>query len=265
MVVLRGPDGCPWDREQDHRTLRAHLLEETYEVLSLLDADPLDDEELVEELGDLLLQVVFHAQLAAEEDRFDLNRIATAICNKLIRRHPHVFGDVEVNDASDVLRNWESLKREEGRESVLQGVPPALPALLRASRVLAKAERAGVQWSSLDGARGKVSEEWAELQEAEADPGGAHHELGDLLLALITYAHHLDMEPESVLREALQRFDARFRAMEGRLRSAGKRLDEMEREELVSLWNEAADSEGQPPATSSPGFGETAPSGDEPA
>jgi tetrapyrrole methylase family protein/MazG family protein len=245
MALLRSPDGCPWDRRQDHRTLRPHLLEETYEVLAALDADPIDDEELTDELGDLLLQVVFHAQLAAEEDRFDLDDVAASIAEKLVRRHPHVFGTTEVAGAEDVLRNWETLKRAEGRASALGGVPPTLPALLRASRVLAKAERAGFRWSDRGGAAAKVEEEWGELTAAASDPVHASAELGDLLLALVTYAHHLDLDPEAALREAIERFSHRFRRMEEAVGSAGGTLAEADPDVLLRRWEDARDDQGQ--------------------
>jgi tetrapyrrole methylase family protein/MazG family protein len=237
MAALRGPDGCPWDREQNHRTLRANLLEEAYEVLAVLDEPgDLDDDRLVEELGDLLLQVVFHAQLASERGIFDLDRVADAISDKLVRRHPHVFGDREVLDSSEVLRNWEELKREENMGSAIHGVPPALPALLRASRMLAKAERAGFLWISEEEARAKVAEELSELQ-AATDPQEKTHELGDLLLALVSYAHFLGVEPESALREAQDRFDQRFRRLEERLESEGRSMGDTAAEELLAYWS----------------------------
>ena len=237
MAALRGPQGCPWDREQTHQTLRANLLEETYEVLAVLDGpgDP-DDDRLVEELGDLLLQVVFHAQLASERDAFNLDRVADAISDKLIRRHPHVFGDREVSDSGEVLRNWENLKQQEKRGSAIDGVPPTLPALLRASRLLAKAERAGFLWTSEEDSREKIAEEFRELQ-AAADPASRIHELGDLLLALVSYAHFLGTEPESALREAQIRFDRRFRQLEARLVSEGKRLRDVDTGELLAYWS----------------------------
>jgi tetrapyrrole methylase family protein/MazG family protein len=229
--------GCPWDREQNHRTLRANLLEEAYEVLAVLDEPgDLDDDRLVEELGDLLLQVVFHAQLASGRGMCDLDRVADAISDKLVRRHPHVFGDREVLDSSEVLRNWEELKREENMGSAIHGVPPALPALLRASRMLAKAERAGFLWISEEEARAKVAEELSELQ-AATDPQEKTHELGDLLLALVSYAHFLGVEPESALREAQDRFDQRFRRLEERLESEGRSMGDTAAEELLAYWS----------------------------
>ena len=243
MALLRGPEGCPWDREQDHRTLRAHLLEEAYEVLEVLDEDPIDDDALRDELGDLLLQVVYHAQIAAESDRFDLDAVAGAISAKLIRRHPHVFENTVVEGSEEVLRNWESLKRDEGNPSALSGVPPVLPALVRASRVMGKAERAGFRWSDSAGALSKVEEEWQELQSASGDPEHAGDELGDLLLALVTFAHHLGVDAEASLRNAIGRFEDRFRRMEAEVESGGGRIDGLPSEDLLELW-EAARSAG---------------------
>lgn len=255
MAVLRGPDGCPWDREQNHRSLRAHLLEEAYEVLAILDRPgPLDDGELVQELGDLLLQVVFHAQLATERDAFNLNEVASSISDKLVRRHPHVFGERHVSGAGEVLRNWEQLKLEEGQGSALEGVPASLPALLRASRVLAKAEHAGFQWSSPAEARAKVSEEWSELEAevgADSEAGrtltgspSAREELGDLLLALVSYARFLGLEPESALREAVDRFDRRFRRMERIVGEGSRSANELAPSELLEAWNRAGEARG---------------------
>ncbi len=240
MSTLRGPEGCPWDREQDHQTLRANLLEEAYEVLAVLDEQgSLDDERLVEELGDLLLQVVFHAQIASERDGFDLGRVADAISDKLIRRHPHVFGDREVSGSGEVLRNWEELKREEKPGSAINGVPSTLPSLLRASRMLAKAERAGFFWTSREEARAKVEEELQEL--LTADPGAEKtHEFGDLLFSLVSFAHFLGIEPESALREAQNRFDTRFRRLEERLASEGTTLRDASPEDLRTYWSETA-------------------------
>ncbi|MFO7769010.1 MAG: nucleoside triphosphate pyrophosphohydrolase [bacterium] len=247
MDVLRGPEGCPWDREQDHRTLRSHLLEETYEVLSVLD-DPRgpDDAALVEELGDLLLQIVFHARLGAERGSFDLDRVAGKITEKLIRRHPHVFGTAEVEGPDDVLHNWERLKQEEGKDSALEGVPPSLPALARASRLAAKARRAGFTWKDASGAADKVEEEWAEVREAGEDREEVRRELGDLLLALAVYAERREVDPESALREAAARFQARFERLEGRAREAGMRLQQAGEERLLGWWESAGQEEGDP-------------------
>lgn len=262
MAALRGPEGCPWDREQDHRTLRANLLEEAYEVLAVLDRPgDLDDEQFVEELGDLLLQVVFHAQMAAERGAFDLDRVADAVGEKLIRRHPHVFGERSVSGSGEVLRIWEQLKREEGKRSAVNGVPAVLPALLRASRILAKAERAGFLWTSGEEARAKVREELAELEEA-GEAGQRMHEMGDLLLALVSYARFLGVEPEAALRQALDRFDRRFRALEDRLEAEGARLPEIDPQKRKRYWSETASAGGAQPEEEG---GSDAPGGEEEA
>jgi len=252
MALLRGPDGCPWDREQDHRSLRTHLLEETYEVLELLDAEGvIDDDRFTEELGDLLLQVVFHAQLASERNAFDLAAVADRIAAKLIHRHPHVFSTTEVSGTGEVLRNWERLKQEEGKESVLDGVPAILPALLRAHRILSKAERAGFQWRSTDEALAKVREEFAEFEEAvsssvqgdqtaTADVAG---EFGDLIMSLATLLLRFEIDPELAVREATGRFEGRFRRMESAVGVDGVVMTDLDRDELLERWRQARHSE----------------------
>src|SRR5512139_2962216 len=215
MDRLRGPDGCPWDREQTLRTLRPYVLEETYEVLEAIDAG--DPREHCEELGDLLLQIVFQAQLAKEESKFDFADVAEAISSKLVSRHPHVFGDAKVKDAEGVLRQWAALKREEkkakgGGRSVLEGVPREMPALARADRLTEKASRVGFDWPDAAGARAKVTEELSELDEAIAsgDRVAVEHELGDALFALANLGRKLGLPPEEALRGSVRRFISRF-------------------------------------------------------
>jgi len=240
MAALRGPDGCPWDREQDHRSLRSHLLEETYEVLAVLD-DPEgpDDDALTEELGDLLLQVVFHARLGVERGAFDLDRVAQKISQKLIRRHPHVFGEVGVEGPDEVLTNWERLKQEEGEGSALRGVPAALPALARAARLVAKARRSGFTWRETSEAAAKVEEEWAEVLQAEGDREALQRELGDLLLAVTVYSEMRDVDPESALREAAARFQECFEGLERIAREEGIPLREAGTDRLLAWWDRA--------------------------
>jgi len=254
MAVLLGPDGCPWDKEQDHRTLRTNLLEEAYEVLQVLDAPGrIQDRKLAEELGDLLLQIVFHAALAHRRDSFSLDDVASLITEKLIRRHPHVFSDVEVRDADDVRANWEQIKQEEGRTSSLEGVPPALPALLRAATVLSRAEQAGFRWPDITGARAKVDEEMAEFTHAleAGEREAVDHEFGDLLLSLITLARMHGTEPESALREAVARFENRFRRMEAGLARRGIDLSSLAEAELLQLWDQSRrDDDPQSPSGS---------------
>lgn len=241
MRILRSPSGCPWDRRQDHRSLRAHLLEEAWELLAVLDESPHpDDDHLCDELGDVLLQVVFHAQIADERQAFDLDRVADRLSEKLIRRHPHVFGDVEVDGSEQVVANWESIKRREGPHPApgREGTTP-LPALLDADRMLAKAERTGFRWGEDAQARAKVSEELTELEEAVAAgaASGIEAEFGDLLLALVSWGRRLAVDPESALRGAVGRFRERLERMEGALREAGYDPLSAPPEERLAAWD----------------------------
>lgn len=248
MRRLRAPDGCPWDREQDHATLKPYLLEEAYEVLEAIDEG--DDAELCSELGDVLLQVVFHAQVASETDRFGVDDVCQAIVDKLVRRHPHVFGDVNVDGSGDVVRNWEQIKLAEragrGSEppSALDGVPVVLPALQRAQRVQEKASRVGFDWDQVDGALSKVTEEIEELRQ-EHDQGGTperiNEEFGDLLFALVNVARFMKVAPEDALRGAVNKFDRRFRRVERVFAERGTSLHEATLEEMDTVWNEIKD------------------------
>ena len=250
MERLRGPDGCPWDREQTMRTLRPYVLEETYEVLEAIDSG--DPREHCEELGDLLLQIVFQAQLAKEEKRFDFADVAEAISSKLVSRHPHVFGDANVKDAEGVLRQWAALKREEkkskgGGASVLEGVPREMPALARADRLTEKASRIGFDWPDPGGARAKLTEELAELDAAleAGDADALEHELGDVLFAAANLSRKLGIPPEEALRGAVARFISRFGHVERELARRGIPHGEATLAEMDSLWNEAKDLERQ--------------------
>jgi MazG family protein len=244
MEKLRGPDGCPWDREQTLRSLRPYVLEETYEVLEAIDAG--DPREHCEELGDLLLQIVFQAQLAREEGSFDFADVAEAISGKLVSRHPHVFGSSQVKDAEGVLRQWAALKREEkkakgGGESVLEGVPREMPALARADRLTEKASRIGFDWPDAAGARAKVAEELGELDQAMAagDRVEIEHELGDLLFAVANLSRKLGIPPEEALRGTLGRFVARFGHVERELARRGVPHGGATLAEMDALWDEA--------------------------
>ncbi len=250
MERLRGPGGCPWDREQTLRTLRPYVLEETYEVLEAIDSG--DPREHCEELGDLLLQIVFQAQLAKEERQFDFADVAEAISNKLVSRHPHVFGDAQVKDAEGVLRQWAALKREEkkakgGGASVLEGVPREMPALARADRLTEKASRVGFDWPDPGGARAKLSEELSELDEALAagDADALEHELGDVLFAAANLGRKLGIPPEEALRGAVARFISRFSHVERELARRGVPHGEATLAEMDALWDEAKDLERQ--------------------
>ena len=218
---------CPWDREQTHRTLTRHLLEETYEVLEAIEAD--DPDHLCEELGDLLFQVFFHATLGAETGAFDLADIARGIHDKLVRRHPHVFGSVEAETARQVLKNWEQIKQEEkGRASLMDGIPGDLPSLLHAHKVQRKAASVGFDWPAVAPVYDKVTEE---LEEVRADP--SDDEVGDLLFAVVNLARHLGVDPEAALRGATAKFRDRFRAVEALAAERGIPLAEAE-----PLWDE---------------------------
>lgn len=238
MARLRAPDGCPWDAEQTHRSLRPYLLEEAYEALEAIDAQ--DWPRLCDELGDVLLQVVFHAQLAAERGDFDIDDVTAAIVTKLKRRHPHVFGDTTVSGSAEVVDRWEQLKREETgyqeRESALDGIPRALPALQHAHKVQKRAARAGFDWDDIAGPRAKIDEELREVDEAGA--AAIEDEIGDLLFAVVNYARFRGVEPENALRRANARFARRFRAVEQAAGSA-QRLQEMDLAQMDELWEKA--------------------------
>jgi tetrapyrrole methylase family protein / MazG family protein len=242
MRRLRGERGCPWDREQNHDTLKPYLIEETYEVLDAIDKK--NDAFLKEELGDLLLQIVFHAQIAAEEGRFTIDEVSGSIVEKLERRHPHVFGEVKVKGSDEVLKNWEQIKKEEGKKSVLSGVPAGLPSLLRARRVQEKAKRVGFDWTSIDGVMEKVVEEIRELKEAaeRGDSSRVEEEFGDLLFTLVNFSRFLHIDAEDSLRRTIDRFTERFQKMERRAVERGKKpLDQFTLEEMDKLWEEAKD------------------------
>jgi tetrapyrrole methylase family protein / MazG family protein len=242
MARLRAPDGCPWDREQTHQSLRKYLLEETYEALEAIDSG--DREALQEELGDLMLQIVFHAQVADEAGTYDLGDVVAGISSKLIRRHPHVFGEVAAQDAQAVLRNWEALKREERAKkaktahSMLDGVPQAMPALSYAQSVQDRAARVGFDWPSIDGVLEKVAEETREVVSAPS-AGERFEEFGDLLFVLVRLASWLKIDAEDALRAANHKFRTRFAAMEHAARAAGKTLEDYEADGLDRLWREA--------------------------
>lgn len=235
---LLGPGGCPWDREQTHETLKRHAVEETYEVLAAIDSK--DPDRLCEELGDLLLQSVMHAQMDAIEGLYDVDDVIARVSEKLISRHPHVFGDGDAKTADEVLQNWDAIKQQEKGEpsSILDGVPPALPSLLRAFEVSKRAARVGFEWPSVDEVWHKVEEERAELMEAIAakDAERIEEEFGDLLFALVNVARWVSVEPEDALRRMVDRFVGRFQAME---RAAQKPLRELSAEEWDALWESA--------------------------
>jgi len=243
MAQLRGPGGCPWDREQTHASIKPYTIEEAYEVAEAIDGG--DDRELCTELGDLLLQIVFHAQMASEAERFTITDVIQAINEKLIRRHPHVFADLEVEGADEVLRNWSRIKAEERRHhddrSALAGVPRSMPALLRAQRLGEKAAAVGFDWPDVQGVLVKLHEELDELEAAitAGDARAAEAELGDLLYAGTSLARHLDVNAENALNRAADRFTKRFRHMEHQLVARQQDIHEVTSAELDALWEEA--------------------------
>jgi MazG family protein len=238
---LRAPDGCPWDREQTHESLRPYLLEETYELLEAIDTH--DDAKLMEELGDVLLQVAMHAEIAAGQQRFDAARVSEAAAAKMVKRHPHVFGDVSVAGADEVLRNWEHQKIREshaaGREeSVVDRVPKTLPALAWALNLQKRAARVGFDYESPKAAADAVAEEASELAAVD-DPERAYEELGDLLFAVVSLARKLRVDPEGALRVAGMRFRDRFAATEAAVRGEGKTFADLTADEIVRRWEES--------------------------
>ena len=244
MARLRGENGCPWDREQTHASIKPYLLEETYEVLESIDEN--DPVKLEEELGDLALQVVFHAQMADEAGLFTIADVLRGINEKLRRRHPHIFGDVKADTAQEVLFNWEQIKKLErekaqGRASLLDGVPRELPALLRAHRLQEKASRVGFDWNEARQVFQKVEEELAELRAAmeSEQPARMEAELGDLLFSLVNLGRFIAVNPEDALRKTIARFIARFQYIEEELAKRGTAPGQVTLEEMDALWAEA--------------------------
>ncbi len=242
MERLRGPGGCPWDAEQTHSSLTRYLLEESYEVVEAIDAG--SPKMLKEELGDLLLQPVFHAAIAAEAGEFAITDVLLAINEKLVRRHPHVFGDQVIKSSSAQVENWEKIKKEEKgteRKSALSGVPPQLPALLRAQKLTEKAARVGFDWEHVDQVFAKVLEELHEFEETmvEGNQERMEAELGDLLFAIVNLGRFLTINPEEALRKTMTRFTTRFEHVEDSLHHQGRQMNDATLEEMNHLWEEA--------------------------
>ncbi len=240
VTILRAPGGCPWDGEQTHESLRRGLIEESCEVIEAINEQ--NPEHLKEELGDVLLQVVFHADIEREAGRFTLDDVADGICKKLIFRHPHVFGDVQVSGSDEVLVNWDELKREEKHQEsytdTLTSVAKSLPALWRAEKVQKKAKKAGFDWSDAQGAVDKLSEELSELKEAMAQGTNIHEELGDLLFAAVNVSRFVEADPEEALNAATEKFISRFAKVEALASAQGKDMNEMSLSELDALWEQ---------------------------
>jgi MazG family protein len=247
MDRLRGPDGCPWDREQTLQDLKVFLLEETHEVLDAIDKS--ESGPLKEELGDLLFQIVFQSRIAMELGWFDFDQVAEGIAEKLIRRHPHVFGDARLTSSGEVVEQWEDLKEAERRKAALPsrlgGVPSGLPALRRALRLSEKAARAGFDWSSTADVFTKVREEIVEWEEAvnQGATASARRELGDLLFSLVNVARKLDLDPETALQETNDEFRRRFTAMEQMLADSGETAESLTPERWEALWRKAKGSD----------------------
>lgn len=245
MKTLLGPDGCPWDREQTPETLKPHMIEEIYEVCDAIDRG--DTDGMREELGDVLMHVVFLSLLGEQGGHFRIPEVIDGICDKLIRRHPHVFGDGEAIASSDkVLTQWEAIKAEERREknknaSRLDGIPPALPALIRASRMQEKAAKVGFDWDHVDDVWAKIHEEIDELKHAieSGDSDAAEDELGDVLFAIVNLARWKKHSAESALQRTNAKFLRRFHHIEARAREMGRKLEEMTLQEMDALWDEA--------------------------
>ena len=241
MEILRAPDGCMWDREQDHHSIRRNFIEETYEVCEAIDDE--DTEHMKEELGDVLLQVVFHTQMEKEKGTFDINDVADGICIKLIFRHPHIFGNVEVGSTEEILKNWDDLKRVEKHQKTetqtLASVAKSLPSLIRAEKLQKKAAKIGFDWDNVGDALDKVQEELDEVRRAIDGDGNPEEELGDLLFASVNVARHLKIDPEAAAEKTCNKFVSRFAEMEQQANAAGKKLADLSLTELDALWDSA--------------------------
>ena len=242
MARLRSPGGCPWDAEQTHATLRRYIIEEVYEVLEAIDEQ--DPHHLCEELGDLLLQIVFHARMAEENNDFSMQDVVDTVTEKLIRRHPHVFGDISVQDAAEVIVNWDAIKRREKKvkpQSALDGVPKGLPALLRANKLQLKAAKVGFDWDDIEPVWAKVAEELAELREAveTGDKVKMEDELGDVIFAAVNLGRFLGVEAEVALNGTNNKFVRRFQQVEAAVRAKGLKWKELDLAAMDELWEAA--------------------------
>ncbi|PJA97520.1 MAG: nucleoside triphosphate pyrophosphohydrolase [Ignavibacteriales bacterium CG_4_9_14_3_um_filter_34_10] len=239
QIMKRLRKECPWDREQTHESIKSATLEESYEVLDSIDNK--DYSELKSELGDLLLHIVFHSVIAEENNEFNIDQVIETIINKLIRRHPHIFGDVKVTSTADITRNWESIKLSEGRTSVLDGVPKNFPELHKAFRIQEKVSKVGFDWKNKNQVWEKVLEEIAELKDAEKQNNAEEieNELGDLFFSLVNYSRFLNINPENALRRTNQKFIKRFQYIEAELKKIGKSVTDSNLEEMDKYWNES--------------------------
>lgn len=234
---------CPWDKKQTIHTLRQQTLEEVYELVDTISEN--DYKGLKEELGDLLLHIVFYSKIGAEQNQFTLDNVIEGVCNKLVARHPHIYSNVKVDNDDDVKQNWEKLKLKEGKKSVLSGLPPSLPALMKALRLQGKAKQVGFEWDHTEQVKEKVDEEIAELYEAVASGKQEHieEEMGDVLFALINYARFVHVDPEQALEKTNKKFIRRFQQMEDMAQQQGKALHDMTLTEMDTLWNQVKEKE----------------------
>ncbi|HDP70210.1 MAG TPA: nucleoside triphosphate pyrophosphohydrolase [Actinobacteria bacterium] len=237
ISTLRGPNGCPWDKEQTHKSIMSHLIEEAYEVLDAIECG--DFNHLKEELGDLLLQIVFHAQMASEDDKFDINDVVNDIVEKLKRRHPHIFSDKILSTPKEVLKNWERIKREEKRvSSHLAGIPSNLPALIYAAKLQAKASRVGFDWQRIRDVVKKLDEEVEEFKDNYFKGENVEEEIGDILFTVVNIARHLNVDSEIALRRVVNKFCKRFELMENMVEERGLDFEVLSLEEKDELWEE---------------------------
>ena len=250
MKLLRAPGGCPWDREQTNQSIRKDFIEEVYEACEAIDLQ--DDTLLTEELGDVLLQVVFHAEIASETDRFRFGDVVDGVCKKLIIRHPHIFGGLtlETGTSEEVLKNWDIVKQQTKQQTTytetLESVPKSFPALMRAEKVMKRAKKAGMDQRSPEAAMDELSKETAELSGVSAEQGDAFRKLGDVLFAAVALARQLGVDPELALNDATDRYTGRFAAVENRCIANGQRMNELASAELDKLWAEEADKGASP-------------------
>ena len=247
MEILRAPNGCMWDQAQDHHSIRQNFIEETYEACEAIDDN--DTDHLKEELGDVLLQVVFHTQMEKEKGVFDLNDVADGVCKKLIFRHPHIFGDVKVGSTDEILSNWDDLKRKEKKQetdtSTLESVSKSLPSLIRAQKLQKKAAKVGFDWPDVSGALDKVEEELAEVRAAIGGNGDIEEEIGDLIFAVTNVSRFVKVDSERAAEKTCNKFVRRFADMEKQAAAEGKNLSDLTLSELDALWDKAKEHEHQ--------------------
>lgn len=239
MEKLRSEDGCPWDRVQTHDSLKKYLIEETYELIDAIERG--DYEAMKEELGDLLLQVVFHSKIAKDSGKFDIDDVIDTISEKMISRHPHVFGSADFKTPEEVLNQWDDRKREEGKlkKSILEGIPSSLPALMRAYKLQSRAAKVGFDWDNIEGVIEKIEEEIRELKDAmkENKKEKIEEELGDLLFSIVNFGRFIKIDPETALRKTNRKFEERFISLERLAREQGKNLKDLSLDEMDALWN----------------------------